>query len=183
MWEPLASAWAAANYICGKRLVPFLPELVASLERHGHVVLTDTVRELLLEVSAATADRILRPLREGTSSRGGAHNASTSLLRHRVPVRTSSDWEDVEPGFAEVDCVVHGGGRTEGPFLRSLTVTDVATGWTECIALSNGGQDAALAGIEAARRLLPIPLLGIDTDSGPEFITQTLIDFCAQAAI
>ncbi len=170
--------WQAAGAVS-----PRVGCLTREAQRHGHLVLPDTVRELLLGVSAATADRILRPLREGTSSRGGAHTASASLLRHRVPVRTSSDWEDVEPGFAEVDCVVHGGGRTEGPFLRSLTVTDVATGWTECIALSNGGQDAALAGIEAARRLLPFPLLGIDTDNGPEFITQTLIDFCAQAGL
>ena len=44
----LATAWTAANGICGKRLVPFLTELVPTLERHGHLSLSDEVREQLL---------------------------------------------------------------------------------------------------------------------------------------
>src|ERR671936_541010 len=55
--EALASAWIAANGICGKRLVPFLPELLPTLERHGHLSLTDEVRQQLLHVSPATVDR------------------------------------------------------------------------------------------------------------------------------
>jgi hypothetical protein len=43
--EALSVAWAAANHICGKRLVPLLIELVPILERHGHLVLTDQARE------------------------------------------------------------------------------------------------------------------------------------------
>lgn len=61
----LRVAWEATNEICGKRLVPFLPELVASLERHGHLQLTDAVRAQLLRLSPATADRLLRPARGG----------------------------------------------------------------------------------------------------------------------
>ncbi len=61
--EALRVAWAAANGICGKRLVPFLPELVASLERHGHLQLTAEVRAQLLTLSPATADRLLHRCR------------------------------------------------------------------------------------------------------------------------
>ena len=43
--EALASAWTAANGICGKRLVPFLPELIATIERHGHLNLSDEVAQ------------------------------------------------------------------------------------------------------------------------------------------
>src|SRR5258708_6955288 len=53
----LELAWAAANQVCAKRLVPFLPDLVASLERHGHLTLSDEARAQLLRVSPATADR------------------------------------------------------------------------------------------------------------------------------
>jgi hypothetical protein len=42
--EALIVAWQAGNGISAKRLVPFLPELVASLERHGHLSLTEAVR-------------------------------------------------------------------------------------------------------------------------------------------
>ena len=62
--QALASAWTAANGICGKRLVPFLPELIPTLERHGHLSLTHEVREQLLTLSPATADRLLAPLRQ-----------------------------------------------------------------------------------------------------------------------
>ena len=45
--EALRVAGEAANFLCGKRLVPFLPTFVASLERHGHLHLTDEVRAQL----------------------------------------------------------------------------------------------------------------------------------------
>ena len=62
--EALTVAWTAANGICGKRLGPFLPELVPALERHGHLNFADEVRQQVLSLSPATADRLLRPLRE-----------------------------------------------------------------------------------------------------------------------
>src|SRR5205814_9644329 len=48
-----AIAWAAANCIGTRRLVRFLPKLVPILERHGHLTLTDAVREQLLAISPA----------------------------------------------------------------------------------------------------------------------------------
>ncbi|MBI4578460.1 MAG: hypothetical protein HY718_02090 [Planctomycetes bacterium] len=68
----LRTTWAAANGICAKRLVPFLPELVPSIERHGHLAVPAEVRQLLLTVSPATTDRLLRPVRQphGVVSRG-----------------------------------------------------------------------------------------------------------------
>ena len=61
--EALRLAWTSANQICAKRLIPFLPTLVASLERHGHLHLTEQCRTQLLSMSAATADRLLGPVR------------------------------------------------------------------------------------------------------------------------
>ncbi len=76
--EALTVAWAAVNDVCAKRLVPFLPELVASLERHGHLALSPEVRTQLLTLSPATADRLLRPLRERARPRGiGTTKAGT----------------------------------------------------------------------------------------------------------
>jgi len=60
--QALHLAWTAANHICAKRLIPFLPLLVESLERHGHLHLSEECRSQLLSMSPATADRILRPL-------------------------------------------------------------------------------------------------------------------------
>ena len=70
--QPVHSAlvrlWEAAGRVCAKRLVPFLPTLIESLEHHGHLQLAEDVRERLLTISPATADRLLRQARGG---RGG----------------------------------------------------------------------------------------------------------------
>src|SRR5215207_6332319 len=178
--EALRVASTATNEICSKRLVPFLPELVPALERHDHLDLTPEVRTLLLALSPATADRLLRPVRQ-------PHGLSTTkpgrLLKHQIPVRTFADWSDVRPGFLEADLVAHCGGVAEGAFLYTLTLTDIATTWTECLPLLHRTQEAVVQAVERARQLLPFPLLGFDTDNGSEFLNEQLLDYCAREAI
>lgn len=175
--EALEIAWAALNGICGKRLVPFLPELVPVLERHGHLALTPEVRELLLALSPATADRLLKAVRQ-------PHGLSTTkpgrLIKKQVPVRTFADWDDVRPGFLEADLVAHCGGTVEGVYLHTLTLTDVATAWTECVPLRSRSQHAVVAALDHARQRLPFPLLGLDTDNGSEFLNGELLAYCVR---
>jgi hypothetical protein len=179
----LTVAWAAANYVCAKRLAPFLPELVASLERHGHLALSDEVRAQLLTLSPATADRLLRPLRERTRPRGIGTTKAGTLLKHKVPIRTFAEWDDIRPGFMEADAVAHCGTRAEGPYLSSLVLTDVATGWTECLPLLHHGYADVLGALDQARARLPFPLRGLDTDNGSEFLNFPLLEYCARAEI
>lgn len=178
--EALTVAWSAANGICAKRLVPFLPELLPSLERHGHLQLDDSLRALLLTLSAATADRLLRPVRQAAHPHGIGTTKPGPLLKQQIPIRTFAEWNDVRPGFFEADLVAHCGGNSEGVFLYTLTLTDVATGWTECLALPHRGQDAVIQALINARRLLPFPLLGVDTDNGSEFINAAMLAYCAE---
>jgi hypothetical protein len=179
----LAIAWTAANCICAKRLVPFLPELVASLEAHGHLTLTEEVRTQLLAMSPATADRILAALRPADRPRGATTTKAGALLKHQVPVRTFADWNEAQPGFFEVDLVAHCGPSVEGLFLWSLVLTDVATGWTECLALRHRSQDAVIDALERVRPLLPFALLGFDTDNGTEFLNFAVLDYCTREGI
>jgi len=181
--EALTVAWAATNYVCAKRLVPFLPELVASLERHGHLALRPEVRTQLLSLSAATADRLLRPLRERARPRGIGTTKAGTLLKHKVPIRTFAEWDDVRPGFMEADLVAHCGTRAEGPYLSSLVLTDVATGWTECLPLLHHGYDDVLRALDQVRGLLPFSLRGLDTDNGGEFLNFPLLAYCERAEI
>jgi hypothetical protein len=174
--DALSVVWSAANGICAKRLVPFLSELVPTLERHGHLVVTDEVREQLLAISPATVDRLLRPLRQ-------PHGLTTTkpgrLLKHQIPIRTFAEWTDVKPGFLEGDLVAHCGGSAEGAFLYTFTLTDVATTWTECLPLLHRTQHGVVQALQRARGLFPFPILGIDTDNGSEFINEDLIAYCA----
>lgn len=177
--EALHLAWSAANQICTKRLMPFLPTLIASLERHGHLHVTDSCRTQLLTMSPATADRYLRPFRQA-EPHGRALTRSGTLLKRQIPIRTFQDWTDTRPGFVEMDLVAHCGTSVEGAFLATLTVTDIATGWTECLPVIHRGTEAVIAALAKVRQILPFPLLGIDTDNGGEFINFALAAYCEQ---
>jgi hypothetical protein len=105
------------------------------------------------------------------------------LLKQQIPIRTFAQWDEAKPGFLEVDLVAHCGGRLQGGCLYTITLTDVATGWTECLPLLNRGREAVLAALQRARSLFPFPLLGIDTDNGGEFINEEVAAYCVREQI
>jgi len=181
--EALVVAWRAANDICSKRLIPFLPELIPVLERHGHLVVTSEVRVQLLALSCATADRILQPFRQRDGIRGISTTKPGALLKRQIPIRTFADWDDARPGFLEADLVAHCGYSTEGAFLHTLTLAGVATGWVECLPLLHRTQHAVKEALRHASQLLPFSILGLDTDNGDEFINDLLLAYCEQHGI
>jgi site-specific recombinase XerD len=180
--EALVLAWKTLNRICTKRLIPFLPSVVATLEEDGHLELNEEHRRLLLSMSAATADRLLQAHRY-THPHGLSTTKAGPLLKQQIPIRTFAQWDLAKPGFLEVDLVAHCGGRLEGGCLYTITLTDVATGWTECLPLLNRGREAVLSALKRARTLFPFPILGIDTDNGGEFINEEVTAFCVREQI
>ncbi len=144
--------WHAASRICAKRLIPYLPTLVEALERHEHLHLTAECRSQLFAMSAATADRLLRSQRT-LGLRGLSTTRAGTLLKQQIPIRTFQDWNETRPGFLEADLVAHCGADIEGGYLYTLTLTDVATGWTECLPLLCRSQEAVLAALQRARSL------------------------------
>jgi hypothetical protein len=96
--QALYQVWRAANQICAKRLIPFLPTLIEALERHGHLHLTEKCRSQLLSMSAATADRLLRAQRKH-GPRGISTTQAGTLLKHQIPIRTFQEWNETQPGL------------------------------------------------------------------------------------
>jgi hypothetical protein len=175
-------AWHAANRICAKRLIPFLPTLIEALERHEHLQISEECRSQLLAMSAATADRLLASQRK-QSQHGLSTTRAGTLLKQQIPIRTFEEWNETRPGFLEADLVAHCGTTLEGGYLYTLTLTDVATGWTECLPLLYRSQEVVLLAFQQARSLFPFPILGIDTDNGSEFINEALVAYCEQEQI
>jgi hypothetical protein len=180
--QALVTIWYAANQICSKRLVPFIPELVSAMERHGHLRLPVDVRAKLLGVSRSTVDQILSLEKERTG-KSISTTKPGNLFKHQIQVRTFADWDDVTPGFLAADLVAHCGGNTNGAFLNTLTLTDITTGWTECLPLLRMSAGDVIIGLKLAQERLPFPLLGIDTDNGREFINHDLLEFCEENKI
>ena len=171
------SIWRLSGGLCPKRLVPYLGEFIEALERFDEISLCPDVRAKLLTMSKATAERLLHRQRR-THARGISTTLPGALLRGQIPIRTFADWDERCPGYCEIDLVAHCGGTAVGEYLYTLTLTDVFTGWTECVTVLNRGQEAVVAGLEIIRRRLPFALLGIDSDNGKEFINYHLKRYC-----
>jgi hypothetical protein len=92
--------WHAANRICAKRLMPFLPTLLEALERHEHLHLTEECRSQLLSMSAATTDRLLSSQRK-PGLQGLSTTRAGTLLKQQIPIRTFQQWKETQPGFLE----------------------------------------------------------------------------------
>ncbi len=176
--QALIVIWEAADRICGKRLRVVLPDFVASLQQHGHLDLDGELKKKLFTISAASIDRLLSPVRQ--KARGGSkyRRKHKPYVKDGVPIRTFADWKDPRPGYFEVDFVAHNGGASAGSCVHSLVLTDVSSGWTECVALVAREQSLVVEALEALRPLLPVRLLGIDTDNDSAFINETLIEYC-----
>jgi hypothetical protein len=181
--EAVVLIWEAASRICSKRLVPFLPEMITAMERHGHLSLSPEVREQLLTISSATVDRLLFPIRQAEKPIGLSTTKPGALLKKQIAIRTFTEWEDEKPGFMEADLVAHCGNYTSGAFVNTLVVTDIATGWTEFEALLFRGQESVLQALHRIRKRTPFDLLGLDTDNGSEFINYALFHYCQEEKI
>jgi hypothetical protein len=173
--------WEASDRVCGKRLRALLPLLVPALERHGHLSLEPSARIKLLAVSAATIDRLLAEAR-GLCDRRRVRRAPTAL-RRSVPIRTYADWNSLEPGFMEIDLVAHCGDRLVGAFVHTLTLTDIASTWTECVPLLVRTGALVVETIDRLRSALPFRIRGLDIDNGGEFLNETLVTYCVSQGI
>ena len=79
------------------------------------------------------------------------------MIRRSIRVRTFSDWGDPPPGFVEADLVARSEPTTPGAFLQTLVLTDVATGWTECIPVVVREAEMVIHALRRARELFPFP--------------------------
>jgi len=79
----------------------------------------------------------------------------------------------VVPGFVEIDLVGHEGGNAVGEHAYTLTVTDIATGWTENRSVPNKARKWVVAALADIAKVLSFPLLGIDSDYADLVIMPT----------
>ncbi len=174
----LIFCWAVLGMPTGKRLAPMLPELVVVLRRFGELAIDDDTAALLAGMSAATIDRRLAPERRKHQLKGRSHTKPGTLLKSQIPIRTWAQWDDAVPGFVEIDLVGHEGGNAVGEHAYTLTVTDIALGWTENRSVRNKARKWVIAALDDVEASMPFPLLGIDSDNGSEFINHHLLHWC-----
>jgi hypothetical protein len=178
--DALTALWEASDRVCGKRLKVMIPTLLPALEEHGRLKLGKGDRDLVLAVSAATIDRVLGDVKIAASGGKRRRAGFYSAIRREVPIRTFNDWKGPPPGYCEVDMVAHGGASVAGSFIQTLTMVDVATGWTECLPLITRDGSLVVEAIKHVQRLFPWLLRGVDFDNDSAFMNDTVVPWCRE---
>lgn len=186
--ETLIWLWRIMYMPCGKYLVADLPDWVRSLEAHGELELgrngwTEEVRKELHSMSAATVDRYLKTERDRLRLKGFGTTKPGVLLRNSITIRKAGDEVSSEPGFFEADTVAHCGPTLKGEFARTLTLTDVATGWIHLEAMRNNAHKHIRAALDSAMNSIPYQVQGLDCDNGSELINYDVVSWAANRDI
>ena len=181
--KALVQLWQVGDRMCGKLLKSVLPDLLRTLERFGEITPSQAVRAQLLQVSAASIDRLLRPYKRPALRQPLLRRSQVTLLKQQVPIRTWSEWSGAPPGSMQADLVLHCGDSTEGFYLTTLCGVDVATGWTELEPVWGMRQQRVGTAVHHVKERLPFVMRSLHTDNGSEFINQLLFAWCQREKI
>ncbi len=181
--SPLIKLWGFSNFASGKRLVGMIPSYIETLTRDKELVVSAWEKELMLKISAATIDRLLKPEKKKVFGKGRTTTKPGTLLKHQIPIHVFTMWSDRKPGFGEIDLVAHCGQSAKGEFAYTLDFIDLDTNWDECVAFLGRGENNAMKAVQTIKCRLPFRLLGIDSDNGEEFINWHLYRWCQKEEI
>lgn len=180
---PVIKIWELLEYPCGQRLKPALVPLADSLIRCNELKISDDIKCRMKTISAKTLDRRLkkeRTIRRLNRNRGTTRHGS--LLKSSIPIRITN-WDTSQVGFMEMDTVAHNGGDPSGEFIYSLDMTEIYSGWSEQCAVLGKGEIGVAKAIDDIKNNLPYDLLGLDSDSGGEFINWHLVRYCDRSKL
>jgi hypothetical protein len=181
--DALRVIWESLDYVCAERLTPVLVTTARRLAAHGELRLTDEVAGQLARISRASVQRRLMRLAQDTPRlpRGGPERASrTNAVARQIPMRRIA-WDEPEPGHFEVDLVHHGGPEPVGEYAYTLQLVDVATGWSERVAVLGRSQRAMAAGFRRVLARLPFAVRELHPDNGSEFLNDHLVRIWGEA--
>jgi hypothetical protein len=129
IYEFLRTTWKAANLPCSKRLKAMIPQWLPYYNTKERKELSIEIKNLILKISSATIDRMLKPIRKLNGKRGLSTTKPGTLIKQSIPVKTEQ-WKESRPGYLEADTVAHCGVSMAGMFIYTLNTVDIVTGWT-----------------------------------------------------
>jgi hypothetical protein len=175
--------WRYFDKLCGKRLVVLIADVISSLIEHGRVSDGGEVHQKLLQISASTVDRILKPERAKERLKGNTHTTPTQQLKSQIPIVISSELNREQPGHYQIDLVGHDGGNPNGHFAFSLCAIELSSGWVEPQPMLNKAQSWTLKALQRVTQLSPMPVRSLHSDNDSAFLNHLLQSWCAQNAI
>jgi hypothetical protein len=164
------------DYVCAERLKPSLPGMAQHLARHGELTLAPGLLVQLQAVSVSTIRRILERLQQDQPRLPRPGPEHTKPLTRDIPMRRIP-WDVAEPGHFEVDLVHHCGPSTSGEYIHTLQMVDVATGWSERVAVLGRSFTVLKDAFSRIQGRLPFAVREIHPDNGSEFLNYHLIRY------
>lgn len=178
----LREVWDISHELCAERLLPEIPEYVRILKRDKMWSHSDEATGKLLSMSLGTMKSHTQSFDKVSTARKGLSSTKPTNLKELIPIRRGP-WKDPEPGRGEIDTVAHCGNTLEGLFAYTTQYTDVSTIWCFLEAQMGKGKIETVGSINNMNERTPFPLLGLDPDSGSEFINWNLKGWCDERGI
>jgi len=177
--DAIRLVWETLDYICAERLTPALLSTAQYLAQHGELTLSERLLEQLGAISVASVQRRLSRFKQDTPRLPRRGPEQANRVARNIPMRKIA-WDQSEPGHFEVDLVHHGGAEPSGDYLYTLQLIDVATGWSERVAVLGRSQRAMEAGFRHILARVPFPIRELHPDNGSEFLNNHLVRFWGQ---
>jgi hypothetical protein len=176
----LIALWKLTGMICSKNLKAAIPDWIGFYAKEH--ALSERTKKLLLQMSAATMDRHLRPekvrypKRISTTSSGPGN-----WIKNNIPLK-KLDHKVTKPGHVEADTVSHCGDSAVGPFVSSLTITDVYSDWTENRAVWRKVAENVVDALKDIDEALPFEMREYTADNGTEVLNKEVKSYLQNRA-
>jgi hypothetical protein len=168
--------WESLDYVCAERLTPVLLSTAQQLAQWEELVLTPEVEAALCTISRATVQRLLQRFQQDSPKLPRRKPQPSNHLLRGVPMERLS-WATASPGSFEADLVHHCGVVSAGEYIHTLQLVDIATGWSERVAVLGRSQTAMVEGFRRVQARLPFPITHLHPDNGSEFFNDHLIRY------
>lgn len=170
----LGLIWEALDYVCPERLQPNLVSTGKLLAKHDELRLSPQLEAKLAAISIATVRRHL-PAAPATQRRRKPRAPENQYQREMPAYCIARDV--AEPGHLEMDLVHHCGTATEGEYIYTLQVVDVATGWSACRAILGRSYLVMRDALAYMLPRLPFAIREVHPDNGGEFLNGHVMRF------
>jgi hypothetical protein len=164
------------DFICAERLAPNLVALAEQLASHAELYLSEPLRQQLATISVSTVKRRLAQFRRDEPFWPRRPPQPPAGLSQSIPMRRIP-WNERQPGHFEVDLVHHAGPHAEGQYVHTLQMVDVATGWSERVAVLGRAYLVMADGFRRCQARLPFRVVELHPDNGSEFLNDLILAF------
>lgn len=169
------------GYLCAERLTPNLVQMATCLASHGEMAVSDSLLSQLAAISVSSVQRILNRIGQDVPRLPRRAPRPVNPATRDVPMKRIP-WDVQEPGHFETDLVHHSGPSATGEYIYTLQMVDVATGWSERVAVLGRSYKAMKGGFLSILHRVPFRVVEVHPDNGSEFFNAHLRRFWGEAA-